>query len=564
MGPRDQLASRLAHLREFVTMAQNIIDTYLEDQQALTAVEKFTLQHDLRQLPPGECLYEELIPKSTPGPGQQYAFTVDLDRCTGCKACVTACHNENGLEEDETWRSVGLLRGVSQEGIALQHVTSACHHCLEPGCLKGCPVNAYEKDAATGIVKHLEDQCIGCQYCIFTCPYDVPKYNKKKGIVHKCDMCISRLEVGQPPACVRACPSGAIRISLVETASVKKNPQDFVRIPEAPDSRYTLPTTRYVSAKELPADMISMDFLGLKAQHSHWPLILMLIFTQLSAGAFIAVLWLQNTAADYFSGTLATYQVFVALGTGVLAMGASVFHLGRPLYAFRAVLGLKRSWLSREIVAFGAFAVFSAIYAFHGIPDFGSNGSSLLLAFTAAATGILGVFCSVMVYKDTHRPFWSGPLTAIKFFLTAAILGIATILVTTMVLLTFSSQGSVYFFHKEYGKNLCAALVMMTIVKLVFETIIFFHLRDRELTSLKKTALLMTGVLKNAAAQRLMYGALGGIIFPILFLALTGPMSAGVGLLLAVGIFLFSFLGELAERYLFFRAVVPLKMPGGN
>ena len=70
-----------------------------------------------------------------------------------------------------------------------QTVTTACHHCVEPACLEGCPVLAYEKDAETGIVRHLDDQCIGCQYCVLKCPYDVPKYSAKRGIVRKCDMC---------------------------------------------------------------------------------------------------------------------------------------------------------------------------------------------------------------------------------------------------------------------------------------------------------------------------------------------------------------------------------------
>ena len=92
-----------------------MIDAYLEKQQDLTAVEKFSQAYDFQRLPQEENRYKELIPKSTPGPGQQYAFEVDLDKCTGCKACVTACHNENGLDEDETWRSVGLLAGGTSE-----------------------------------------------------------------------------------------------------------------------------------------------------------------------------------------------------------------------------------------------------------------------------------------------------------------------------------------------------------------------------------------------------------------------------------------------------------------
>ncbi len=105
------------------------------------------------------------------------AFEVDLDRCSGCKACVTACHSLNGLDDGETWRDVGLLVGGTTGNPVMQHVTTACHHCLEPACLTACPVNAYEKDPLTGIVQHLDDQCFGCQYCTLACPYDVPKYH---------------------------------------------------------------------------------------------------------------------------------------------------------------------------------------------------------------------------------------------------------------------------------------------------------------------------------------------------------------------------------------------------
>jgi formate dehydrogenase iron-sulfur subunit len=112
---------------------------------------------------------------------QQYAFEVDLDACYGCKAFVVACHSLNGLQTDETWRSVDLLLGGNDQLPILQHVTSACRHCVEPACLDGCPVEAYDKDPITGIVGHLDDQNFGCQYCIVKCPYGVPKYNRLQG-----------------------------------------------------------------------------------------------------------------------------------------------------------------------------------------------------------------------------------------------------------------------------------------------------------------------------------------------------------------------------------------------
>src|SRR5205814_3854625 len=161
----------------------------------------------------------------------------------------------NGLDDDETWRSVGLLvdapiehdaKRKAQRGFQ-QNITTACHHCVDPACLTGCPVKAYDKDVQTGIVRHLDDQCIGCQYCVLKCPYDVPKYNDRLGIVRKCDMCSSRLSVGEAPACVQACPNEAIRITKVQTESVRiefrERNGNFLS--GAPAGDYTLPTTRY-------------------------------------------------------------------------------------------------------------------------------------------------------------------------------------------------------------------------------------------------------------------------------------------------------------------------------
>jgi NAD-dependent dihydropyrimidine dehydrogenase PreA subunit len=106
-----------------------LLGQYLSSQQDLTAVERFARRHASNELPDHQ-VYSELIPLERPQPGQQYAFQVDLDACTGCKACVSACHHLNGLDdlEAETWRSVGLLHGGSPTAPVQQTVTTACHH----------------------------------------------------------------------------------------------------------------------------------------------------------------------------------------------------------------------------------------------------------------------------------------------------------------------------------------------------------------------------------------------------------------------------------------------------
>src|SRR6478672_4899914 len=228
-----------------------LLDALLREQQR-TAVDKFSQWHEKDAAPLQERFYRDLIPQSQPLPGEQYAFEVDLDSCSGCKACVVACHNLNGLEEEEMWRSVGLLHGGESELPVLQHVTTACHHCLEPACLDGCPVEAYVKDAVTGIVRHLDDQCIGCQYCILKCPYDVPKFSYAKGIVRKCDLCSDRLAVGEAPACVQACPNRAIRVTVVSRQTAVENAEANLFLPGAPEPRYTLPTTVYKTKRPMP------------------------------------------------------------------------------------------------------------------------------------------------------------------------------------------------------------------------------------------------------------------------------------------------------------------------
>ena len=88
-----------------------LIDELLAEQRQLTAVEKFSRAHERHEVPALEPHYRDLIPLTTPRPGEQYAFEVDLDQCSGCKGCVTACHSLNGLDEDESWREVGFLVG---------------------------------------------------------------------------------------------------------------------------------------------------------------------------------------------------------------------------------------------------------------------------------------------------------------------------------------------------------------------------------------------------------------------------------------------------------------------
>jgi DMSO reductase anchor subunit len=306
-----------------------------------------------------------------------------------------------------------------------------------------------------------------------------------------------------------------------------------------------------------------------KAEHAHLPLVLMLVLTQLSVGAFCTATILRLFFPSGFLRELTPFHSLVALLLGFLALSASTMHLGRPLEAWRSFVGLGTSWLSREIMVFGLFAMLALIYAgsfwlpalgFVPIP-FGRELSSWpvqnAFGIGVAVTGLAGVFCSMMIYRDTRRTFWRMKFTSLKFTGTTVLLGPATILLTMTLQSVFVLGVVALPALRQVVVLLCGFLATAMTAKLLWELTVFTHLNDREWTDMKRTALLMSGILKRATVQRFICGALGGVLLPVLVLFRVLPP------VFAAGILPFSLLGELFERYLFFTAVIPPKMPGG-
>ncbi len=549
-----------------------LITLLLQEQQQLSAVEDFSQVIDECEIPAQAKYYSKLLPVSSPGVGQQYAFEVDLDRCSGCKSCVVACHTMNGLDDEETWRDVGLLIGGTTHQPVMQHVTTACHHCLEPACMSACPVDAYEKNPKTGIVIHLDDQCFGCQYCTLACPYDVPKYQSSRGIVRKCDMCSDRLAAGEAPACVQSCPHEAIAIKIVDVDRVIEDAEADPFLPAAPEPHLTFPTTTYKTKKVFPRNMLPADYYSVSPQHPHWPLIIMLVLTQLSVGAFVVGHFLNSTLSDSLLAEFRPIQATSALLFGLLALASSTMHLGRPLYAFRAFIGLRHSWLSREILAFGLFAKFAMLFAllcwlpsdFAWLPR-GFQAVIPLFSWGVMLSGAAGIFCSVMLYVFTKREFWNFGHTMIRFFLTGSLLGLTATWLSILLIGQFTHSTTAAELIQQQGIPLTQAIIVIAAMKLGFELSIFRHLTSIRNSPMKRSARLMAGPLSNITFPRFACGFLGGIVLPAMVLSQlhSEQQNEFVLVIMVSMIFVSSVVGELLERYLFFAAVATDRMPGG-
>ncbi|HXS98839.1 MAG TPA: DmsC/YnfH family molybdoenzyme membrane anchor subunit [Candidatus Limnocylindrales bacterium] len=441
-----------------------------------------------------------------PRPGEQYRFHFDMSKCIGCRCCEVACAEQNGNSLDVNWRRVGEIEGGAYPFTQRFYLSMGCNHCLEPSCLKGCPVNAYNKDAVTGLVLHSASTCIGCGYCTWNCPYGVPQYNPDRGVVGKCDMCFGRLQQERTPACAAACPETAIEIELVNISEWRADHQ-AANAPGLPSAEQTLSTTRITLPANISSDLRRADFDRVRPEDPHLPLVGMLVLTQLSAGAFLGLAILKP------QGPVAAAA---ALLVAFLSLGASTLHLGRPVFAFRAVRMWRRSWLSREVLAFSLFAAAAA-----------ASVVARPITSIAAALGFAGVTASAFIYLVPARPAWNSKSTLADFYLTALMLG-------PLFLATLGVAVPVFPL---------AAASSLQLLNCVLKLIVMAASDEFEL---RASSRLLAQDLRAVLLARIALLIAGGIVLP-----LAGHAAIGFGAALA---------GELLSRYLFFVSVVPRNM----
>lgn len=326
------------------------------------------------------------------------AFLLDLNACTGCGACRLACTLENGLPWGRSWRQISTFNEERHPAAPTFHLSLACNHCAEAPCMAQCPALAIRREEATGAVLIDAARCIGCRYCGWACPYDAPLFDEDRGVMGKCTFCSPRLAEGREPACVALCPTGALQSGAIENLGGVESLEGFPPRPLGPSLRFRplrrggeAPRSSHsagAAAPPLPRPEESAKRTSLATE---WPLaVFTLITTFLVSGLTASLERAVGLSAPVF------------LAGVLLAMGVSTLHLGRRGRAWRALLNLRRSRLSREIALFSLFTGLGAFYLL-------AAPGNLLLGRIASLAGFATLFTIDRVY-DLALPRQPVPL----------------------------------------------------------------------------------------------------------------------------------------------------------
>lgn len=315
-------------------------------------------------------------------------FIFDTNKCVACHACVVACSVENDLQAPYHWRDIDVYNEFSHPDLAVFNLSLACNHCEEAECMLVCPANAFYRDQDSGAVLVNQNLCIGCKYCTWACAYDAPEFNQELRIINKCNLCYSRVNGGDVPACAKNCPTGALAFGEFNSLTQKDIAKGFPETSFKPAIRFV--ENRSARKPETHLSPISnsiqhINFLNEPNRKVHlkneWTLLLFSLMLPLLTAGLTGILAGYLFINPFLFGLIATASLLV-----------SALHLGKPFRAVYAMRNIRTSWLSREIFSYGLFYSSALTYLII-FPRF------QYLGILAIVFGLICLFVVDRVYK---------------------------------------------------------------------------------------------------------------------------------------------------------------------
>lgn len=150
-------------------------------------------------------------------------IVADPTKCLACRACEVACALAHADSDDlaEAIFEQGATPRIYIESAAEVAVPLQCRHCEDAPCVRVCPSGALSRPSEAEPVLVDQERCIGCAFCVQACPFGVIRIASNDKVVIKCDLCVERQAEGLQPACVTACPVGALVFADVDDGAKK-------------------------------------------------------------------------------------------------------------------------------------------------------------------------------------------------------------------------------------------------------------------------------------------------------------------------------------------------------
>ncbi len=374
-----------------------------------------------------------------------YAFVFDASACSGCKACQVACKDRHDLPVGVLWRRVYEISGGAWQkqgdawtnSVFAYNLSLACNHCVHTKSAGVCPTDAYTV-RPDGIVRIDALRCMGCGYCAWACPYDAPQLNWCSGVMTKCDLCCEDLDQGLPPACVAACPMRCLDLQPIEESEpatarmglwLTPGEQHPFPLPKNSRTEPHLTILPHPATGAAEADGVIRNREEVSPKHKSSPLreLPLLIFSlagQAAIGLCAALTCLVFILGD--PGLIARLFRLPLVGGSLtigLALAVSFFHLGRPQNAWRVLANLRKSWLSREVLALLAFCAAWILFSVVICVGFGSLLLWRGLALLALIPALTFLTAMQSIYRLRSVPGWEPRKTSLEFTLSAWLLG---------------------------------------------------------------------------------------------------------------------------------------------